>query len=222
VRLTTWNCYRGTRIPDALTHLEGIGADLITLQECQRPVDEDPNVLWCGTDPNQGIAVVNRNAALQMERLNLPNLHPTILPVLVHGPTPFVFVAVWTHPPYATVASAAMAACAAGSEGLPMVAAGDFNISPGVVGQERSAPEFLRKMREEVGLVSAYHAHFAVAPRQEAHPTYLHQWRQETPFHFDYVFVPDAWVERIRGVEVGGYSDWKQSDHRPLTVHVEM
>jgi hypothetical protein len=36
---------------------------------------------------------------LPLERLNV-DVAPTALPVIVHGPLPFLFLALWTHPPY--------------------------------------------------------------------------------------------------------------------------
>ena len=41
------------------------------------------------------------------------------------------------------------------------------------------------------------------------------------PFHLDYCFVPEAWVDRLTGVEVGSFAAWPQSDHRPLTVDID-
>ena len=42
-------------------------------------------------------------------------------------------------------------ACVAGANGLPVVAAGDFNSSPSVQGQERASQRFLQRMRDELG-----------------------------------------------------------------------
>ena len=67
---------------------------------------------------------------------------------------PFVFVAVWTHPPYNSVPWEAMSACVAASDGLPVVAAGDFNSSPTVQGQKTASTEFLKRMQCELGLIS--------------------------------------------------------------------
>jgi endonuclease/exonuclease/phosphatase family metal-dependent hydrolase len=220
VRLTTWNTSRGANIPTALQHLAWAQCDLVALQECRRPPEAAPDVLWRGTDPIQGIAVISRNLAPRLEQLENPNLHPTILPVLVHGPTPFLLVAVWTQktPTYEAVALGAVAACTAGAAGVPLIVAGDFNISPAVIGQERTATDFFKRMRDEFGLVSAYHSYFAVEPGHETHPTYFHQRKESAPFHLDYVFLPDSWVHRITGVRVGSYSEWRMSDHRPLIV----
>ena len=106
--------------------------------------------------------------------------------------------------------------------GLPMVAAGDFNSSPGVSGQERESPRFMERMLDEIELVSAYHHFTREAHGKETAATYYHQWNQFRPFHIDYCFIPSTWADRVARVEVGSFADWPQSDHRPLTVDFDV
>ena len=54
--------------------------------------------------------MVSTEAALRLEFVETPSLRPTIVPVVVQAPQPFVFVGVWTHPPYNAVAWTAMTA----------------------------------------------------------------------------------------------------------------
>jgi hypothetical protein len=49
---------------------------------------------------------------------------------------------------------------------------GDFNVSPQVKGQEQRASLMFRRMHDEFGLVSAYHAKHAVSPGREEHATF--------------------------------------------------
>ena len=100
-------------------------------------------------------------AAWRLEFVEIPKLHPTVVPVRVQASQPFLFVGVWTHPDYHKVAWAAMTACVVSADGLPVVAAGDFNSSPGLQGYEgKQSQRFLQRMRDELGLVSAYHHAF--------------------------------------------------------------
>ena len=57
-------------------------------------------------------------------------------------------------------------------------------------------------LRDDFGLVSAYHAHTGHAPGEEQ-PTLYWQWKHHQPYHVDYCFVPEPWVGHIRSVEVG-------------------
>ena len=244
MRVTTWNCYRGKAVDRCLALLAPFQADLVALQECARPKGEGTSVIWRDThredavaetvsksstgtsviwrgtdrDPQAGTSVVSTKAGLRLEAINIPNLHPTVVPVRVHAPRPFVFVGVWTHPDYNKVAWEAMSACVAASDGLPVVAVGDFNSSPSVQGQKTASTEFLQRMQCELSLISAYHHRSGEDYGSETRASYYFQWKESAPFHLDYCFIPEGWKGRLAGVEVGTFEDWPQSDHRPLTV----
>ena len=79
-----------------------------------------------------------------------------------------------------------------------------------------------RILKEEFGLLSVYHTFFGIEPGCEPHPTFYMHRTQDRPFHIDYCFIPESWAERIMSVEVGSYSDWTTSDHRPLTVELAL
>ena len=204
-----------------LTLLAPLRADLVTLQECGRPDSEHTSVVWRGTDPIQGVAVVSTKASLRLESVSIPSLHPTVVPVVVHAPQPFMFVGVWIHPRYNQVAWEAMSACAAAADGLPMVAAGDFNSSPGVRSQRSESLKFLQRMRHELGLVSAYHYLYGEGPGVETRASHYFRWKESAPFHLDYCFIPEDWLQRLVEVEIGTFEDWPQSDHRPLTAEIK-
>ena len=211
----------GKDVDRFLGELAPLRADVVTLQECRRPQRKSRSVLWRGTNPHQGVAVVSTSKGLQLEPVHVPSLHPTVVPVVVHARQPFVFVGVWTHPPYDKVAWEAISACVDSADGRPVVAAGDFNISPGVEGQQRSAFRFLKRMRDELGLVSAYHHLSGETPGTETRASYYHLKKESNPFHIDYCFVPEGWVDRLARVEIGTFEDWPQSDHRPVTVDLK-
>lgn len=196
--------------------------DLVTLQECRQPVGRRLSVIWRGTDRNQDTGVVSARSALRLEPLSVAPLHRTVVPAVVHATQPFVLVGVWTDPPYNKLALDATSACVAASEGLPVVAAGDFNSSPSVRGQERKSLEFLNRMRDEVGLISAYHELRREAPGSETRATYDHLWKESAPFHLDYCFAPEGWVHRLVSAKVGTFKAWPQSDHRPLTIDLDL
>ena len=223
MKVTTWNRPKA-EIHDSLDLLTPLGADLVALQECRRPDSDSPSVIWRGEYEQQGAAVVSTSEALRIEPLEIPSLHRTVVPVVVRAPEPFVFVGVWTHPPYNEVAWEALTACKAAADDLdlPMVAAGDFNSSPGVSGQERESPRFMEQMRDELELVSAYHHFTGEALGEETYATYYHQWKESDPFHIDYCFLPGTCADRLTRVEVGSFAEWPQSDHRPLTVDIDV
>jgi hypothetical protein len=87
-------------------------------------------VIWSGTREIQGIAVASCNPALRLERLDV-DVSPAALPVIVHGPVPFLLLAIWAQLPYEAFTLAAHRVCAAadGCRGLPIVVRGDLNIT---------------------------------------------------------------------------------------------
>ena len=137
----------------------------------------------------------------------------------MEGPTRFALLNVWAQLPRyeEDVVNCVRAARRVLPSDLPLVVAGDFNSCPAVRSQGRSSQEMFRTLRQGFGLVSAYHHYFGVEPGQESHPTFYMHRRQARPFHIDYCFVPESWAEWIAAVEVGSYSEWKDSDHRLAT-----
>ena len=61
MRVTTWNCLCGD-VSDRLSDLAPLCSDLITLQECRQPASDSASVIWRGTLPRQGVAVVSTAA----------------------------------------------------------------------------------------------------------------------------------------------------------------
>jgi hypothetical protein len=220
MRLTTWNCSPGTDIDRCLAETESLRSDLLTLQQCRKPVSRQPPVIWRGGSAVQGIAMLSRRAALPLTPLVIPYLHHNVVPVLVHAMQPFLLVGVWTHGCYNEVARTALETCVAAVVNLPIVVAGSFYSSPAPSGQSRSRA-LMREMRDDFGLVSAYHSHRG--PGQEVDtPGAGHLWREDEPFHLTYCFVSEGLVGRVTGVEFGRAGAGTESHHRPLTVTLEV
>ncbi|MDE0104395.1 MAG: hypothetical protein OXN89_18640 [Bryobacterales bacterium] len=189
--------------------------------------DTGHQVIWRGIKAmGWGVAVVSTKS-WPLEFVDIPFLHRHVVPVKVHAPEPFMFVGVWTQrePSYARVAWESMSACAheADKRGLPLVAAGDFNISrkfKGKLGEDAS--NVLKSMRDRYGLVSAYHQHYNEKQGEETRFTYYHKYMGRfRPFHIDYFFVSEDWIDRLIGVKVEPFSTFQDSDHRPLTVELD-
>jgi endonuclease/exonuclease/phosphatase family metal-dependent hydrolase len=71
-------------------------------------------------------------------------------------------------------------------------------------------------------LVNAYNSFYKIADDgRPDHPTSYFQWNRASPYHMDFVFVPESWS--IRSVEVGSFEDYPGrglSDHVPVIVSV--
>ncbi|MEO8532822.1 MAG: endonuclease/exonuclease/phosphatase family protein, partial [Flavobacterium sp.] len=54
---------------------------------------------------------------------------------------------------------------------------------------------------------------------KEMHPTLFLYRHENKPYHLDYCFVSEDFMNVLESVEVGSYEDWKMySDHKPLIV----
>ena len=106
----------------------------------------------------------------------------------------------------------------------PSVLLGDFNSSVAWDTKHGRADhrELEHQLREEFGLVSAYHASTGEQPGSESQSTHFWRWQEASPFHLDYCYLPEAWVPGLRSVRVGRYDEWADglSDHRPVIVDV--
>lgn len=221
MRITTWNCYRGQPIEQVRTLAE-LSSDLVVLQECARPNEEQEGLLWVGDSEKQGLAVsaesgIGIRMAEQVEGV------PTALPVCVDAAEPFQLLVMWTHanPTYTREAKQTLEAYRSFIKAAPTIVLGDFNSSPAFDAQNRSFShsDLTGFLADETGLVSAYHAFTGEAPGQESQPTLYWQFKQSQPFHIDYCFVPEAWAPRVTSVEVGTFEAFEgKSDHRPMTV----
>jgi exodeoxyribonuclease-3 len=110
----------------------------------------------------------------------------------------------------------------------PAIVAGDFNNNviwhkPGYWINHGISVAIL----ESYGLVSAYHARTGEQQGEETMPTlYWRDRRKGGPtYHIDYVFLPRAWLDRIRGFDVGSFEEWcgsGLSDHVPVVADVDV
>jgi endonuclease/exonuclease/phosphatase family metal-dependent hydrolase len=106
----------------------------------------------------------------------------------------------------------------------PAIVAGDFNST--ATADTRRKPthaNLVARLRDEFGLVSAYHHRHTIEQGCEPAATYFHLRKRAAPYHIDFCFVPLAWAGQIVSVQVLKGRPWCHlSDHRPVTVDVAM
>lgn len=224
MRLVSWNCYRGECRSRAAA-LESLQPDLAVLQECGQPAASGSPCLWSGSNPAQGIGVVaNAPWSLEPGPQGLPP-HHSVFPVKVLGPQPFHLLAFWAQPrpTYVRAILGGLDQYRDFLKSAPSVMAGDFNSHTRWDSRDREANHTVldRRLREEFGLVSAWHSFAAATSRSLEPATHYWRWNRNQPFHLDYCYIPRSWLPRLQSVTIGNYEDWAaQSDHRPLCVDV--
>jgi exonuclease III len=190
------------------------------LQEC-RP--SDGTGVWFPTTSSKGVGIwAGEGYRIQPVPCS-PVIKHSVFPAAIEGPESFHLLAAWTQalPSYVGAVFAGLDAYSEFVQDAPTVVIGDFNSSPALrdPGARRAHETLLKHLREDWGLVSAYH-HRSGARTQEEMPTYYHQFDGKAGYHLDYCFIPCDWVPRLSSVIVAGPEEFTSSDHRPLLVDV--
>jgi exodeoxyribonuclease-3 len=241
MRLVAWNCNMALhRKVDALLSLR---PDVAVISECAEPqrlrekskddwIKGEP--VWMGRSLDKGLGVFAFNGySLEAQPATALRLR-YILPVRVTGPACFNLLAVWAQNASAGIARkreqgplrrALTQYRSFMSEG-PAVIAGDWNSNaiwdkPGWQINHMTKVEILARR----GLVSVYHARTNEAHGEETMPTlYWRDRRKDGPtYHIDFIFAPEAWIERTVEFQVGSFEDWcgnGLSDHVPIVMDV--
>jgi exodeoxyribonuclease-3 len=198
------------------------------VQECPKPKQDNPALLWFGDNIRQGIAVV-ASPGYHLAPLPTKEAPRFLIPVQVTGPVSFLLLAVWAK---TDINYRYVKAVIRGVEYYndlittqATVIVGDFN-SNKIWDYKRPSHlnhSGLVRSLASLGLVSAYHRFFGEGQGVESRPTLHMLKKRERPYHIDYCFVPESWVPSITSVEVGTYETWiAASDHCPLVVDVAL
>ena len=106
--------------------------------------------------------------------------------------------------------------------GADLVLGGDFNVvvgfrQPGeTIPVSRGEREILERLRDELGLVSAWQA---CHPGRPLAQTLRWSANRLAPYHCDGIFVPAAWLPRLAACRVVTGSRWRAlSDHNPVVA----
>lgn len=240
MRVVTWNCHMA--LHEKWTPVTEWSPDILIVQEAASPtvlrakgVPLPSQVQWVGSDKNRGLLVAAFGKyRLRVAETYFPGLH-WVLPLVVTGPDEFTLLAacdMYSMDRQGDAQAAASDAVTAALSrygdllaGGSVVLAGDLNNNV-LFDRPRGARDFTPTVEalDRLGYVSAYHAHRAERHGQETEPTHFNLFRQHSPHHIDYCFVPRSW--QIVDVAVGGYERWvapgalSRSDHTPLVVDI--
>lgn len=227
MRIVTWNC--SMAMHRKLDRLVSLRPDIAVLPECASPATTSAKPVysratshaWMGDRPTKGLAVLSFGD-WRLTPLPIPGGARFILPLQVDGPLPFRLLAVWTQAPdYVEHTHAALTALGPGFFSVPTVIAGDLNSNSIWDANRVDNHSRLVERLRALGIVSAYHEHRGEAHGAETQPTFFLYKQRARPFHLDYVFVPQAWLRRVRAVDVGSLDAWRDaSDHVPVSVTV--
>jgi endonuclease/exonuclease/phosphatase family metal-dependent hydrolase len=196
---------------------------LTVLQEVRQPAAPRPGTTWLGPNPRNGIAfVASPRVEIRLERVKR-GAPWSIVPIEVLAPDSLHVLTVWTRQEHGYIAALAKALTSYKSflRAAPSIVIGDLNANA-IWDSPKRPVDFsrvARRLSDEFGLVSAYHARTAEAFGAESEATHYFWRRRERPFHIDYCFIPKGWVSRLKEVAILDRPPWDAlSDHRPLVV----
>jgi exonuclease III len=232
MRLVTWNC--NGRFRDKVSAINQLDADVYIIQECEDPKrvskpsteynDFCSNFAWTGDDKNKGLGVFSKyKLRKKQEELDEKFGQGTLkwfLPLDIDEK--LSIVGVWAHR-------------ADGGEfryigqfykylinNLPeltnSVIMGDFN-SNAIWDYKRLewGHSTCVRMLKEVGIESVYHRLRNEQHGKEVISTFFLQRNPNKPYHIDYVFSPEALIDKTMELRIETFDNWKHlSDHVPL------
>lgn len=231
MKIITWNCQMAFRKKGHLIKNER--PDILIIPECEHPDKllklniKATSVLWHGINQNKGLAVFSFGSY----HLNFLDDHNCNIqfacPIAVTGgEVNFTLLAVWTQKTnghdfrYIGQVWKAVHHYEDILSEKKVIIAGDFNSN--VIwdkGHRHASHTMTIKKLSEMNIHSVYHYHFSQIPGSEIHPTFYMQRHENKPYHIDYCFVSEYFMERLGKVKIGNYQDWKMySDHSPLIV----
>lgn len=235
MKVITWNCNMAFR--NKAKHILAFKPDIVIVPECEHPDKlkfkdcELPNdVLWYGQNVHKGLGIFSYSN-LKFKLLNHNPDIKTILPILVTGGKfDFVLFAVWAynnddkHYNYIGQVWKAIQYYRELLQNYDVLLAGDFNSNMIWDKLNRKTNHtMVVEMLGELNIHSTYHQFANQIQGNEADPTFYLYRHENKPYHLDYCFASERFLEKLGTVEIGKYEDWtKLSDHKPLIVNFEL
>jgi len=209
--------------------------DIVVVPECEHPdkLKFDTKVLlpkdifWFGNNHHKGLGVFSYSDY----KFELNNIHDprfrTILPLTVKNENyQFNLFAIWANNPedkgfqYVGQVWKAINFYSDLLNDKKTILVGDLNSNtiwdkPKREGNHSTVVEFLANK----GIHSTYHKFFNQTQGKERHNTLYMYRHKDKPYHLDYCFASNDFIDKLSTVEVGRHAKWcKHSDHTPLIV----
>jgi hypothetical protein len=235
VKLAVWNCQGALHEDEKWQALTALRADIAVLPECADPKRPEMKKLveatrcrtWFGSDETMGLGVVSFGRYEFTPLPRTPDEHADILAVKVVAPcAEFILMGVWTRKQprkYVENLHDVLDRHESLLRSHDVVLAGDFNSNTiwDKKHGRRSHSRLVERL-DALGLVSAYHSSRREAHGSEKEMTFYMRRNINQPYHIDYVFLPRAWLPRLRTCSVGEAATWlRVSDHSALVVEVD-
>lgn len=207
--------------------------DLLIIPECEHAdkvvfPTSPTSVVWYGNNQHKGLGVFSfGNYKLELLGHHEPSFK-TILPIKVSGgDVDFTLFAIWANNPqdkgnqYVGQIWKAVHHYEYLIKPQRTILIGDFNSNsvwdkPRRIGNHTHLVNILALKQ----IKSVYHHYFDQVHGNERHSTFNLYKNATKPYHLDYCFVSEDFIEKLDYVEVGHFEKWKTySDHMPLIIN---
>ncbi|HFJ9434327.1 endonuclease/exonuclease/phosphatase family protein [Bacillus thuringiensis] len=231
MKIVAWNA--GMAFRKKIDKILPLKADILVISECEKSekwgqIDKEKGIndfLWEGDNPNKGIGLITLDERYQIE------IHPDydkslryIVPIKVSSDKQeFIMFAVWSQKGetrYSSYIGQIYLALEKYASLLkePCIIVGDWNSNKVFdhikrVKTHSEVVEFL----EAFGIKSAYH-HFSEEEQgEESKATHYFRKEKARPFHIDYLFASEIFLEQLKFFKIGSCEEWIEfSDHMPI------
>ena len=235
MKIITWNCNGALR--KKFENLSDFNADINVIQECENPAETKhkeynewaENYLWIGDTKNKGIGIFAKKN-INLKRLNWSDNYKDhkvkhFLPCSVNGD--FDLLAVWNHsnksPTFGYIGQLWKYLQVNKTNLNKSLIIGDFNSNKIWDKWDRwwNHSDVVTELYE-IGIESLYHKYWKEEQGTETQPTFFLHRKLEKPYHIDYVFGSNEFINGLKKMEFGKVSDWlKVSDHLPIICEFE-
>lgn len=235
MRIVTWNCNGAFR--KKFEYISDFNADIYIIQECENPTESKDlkykewarNYIWIGENKNKGLAVFAQ-PEVKLEKLewtNQFNNHTVkhFLPCKINES--FNLLAVWTHrnnsPNFGYIGQLWKYLQINKHELNTSIIAGDFNSNTIWDEWDRwwNHSDVVNELKE-IGIESFYHKFTKEIQGKETNPTLYFQKNIVKPYHIDYIFGSQKFIDKIVNIEIGQFDKWITiSDHMPIVCEIE-
>lgn len=209
--------------------------DILIVPECEHPDKQKfksgliapTDVLWFGSNSNKGLGIFSYSD-YKFKLLEVYNpMLKTIIPLSVtNRKHSFTMFAIWANNledhegHYIEQVWKAIHYYENLLSDKNTILIGDFNSNTIWDKKHREGNHSdVVKFLEQKGIHSVYHFRQKSEHGSEKHPTLFMYRHEDKPYHVDYCFASNDFLEKLSNVEVGKFGDWSgKSDHSPLIV----
>lgn len=234
MKIITWNCNKKFRTKAAL--IAPYKPDIVVIQECENlnkyPIEGDtkPTNIYHYANVNIGIGVVSYTG-LGFTPSFTDDTYKAMemgLCGTISGATPLQIVGVWTGPSKDISNHYIYSIIKFLEKYHDWIAAtntiilGDFNSNLSYDKKIKKPHQTMIDLMKALNMVSVYHEYFKEKQGLETCMTHYHHKKESSPFHLDYIYIPEKLYRNVISFEVGSYETWhKHSDHVPLILEME-